>query len=200
MDILAVLVGLTLLLVIATWSSVRSYFARGRLAGMEEATREIVKGIRAHYEVAGEPPPDHLVRAIEAIGASARGGYEPKDILRYHARLLSFGDAVGAACWRKGYQSCRQKMLPREDRIRIDLAASDLAHLAALADLGFRRMMPNDRGVETLRFGGDQQAFEVARAIERLELSLPVAHRPPGHAAARQAMIRHWWPLERKRA
>src|ERR1700758_1241023 len=135
MDILAVLVGLTLLLVIATWSSVRCYFARGRLAGMQEATREIVKGIRTHYEVAGEPPPDHVTKAIEAVGASARGGSDPQDIQRYHARLFSFGDAVGAACWRKGYQGCRQKMLPREDRIRIDLAASDLAHLAALADL-----------------------------------------------------------------
>jgi hypothetical protein len=200
MDILAVLVGLTLLLVIATWSSVRSYFARGRLAGMEEATREIVKGIRAHYEVAGEPPPDHVTKAMGAVGASARSGSDPQDIQRYHARLFSFGNAVGAACWRKGYQSCRQKMLPREDRIRIDLTASDLAHLAALADLGFRRMMPNDRCVETLRFGDEHQAWEVARAIERLELSLPVAHRPSSHAAMRQAMIRNWWPLERKRA
>jgi hypothetical protein len=200
MDILAVLVGLTLLLVIATWSSVRAYFARGRLAGMEEATREIIKGIRAHYELAGEPRPDHVTGAIEAVAASARGGSDEQDIRRYHARLFSFGDAVGAACWRKGYQSCRQKMLPREDRIRIDLPVADLVRLAALADLGFRRMMPNDRGVETPRFGGEHQAIEVARAIERLELSLPVADRPPSHAAMRQAMIRNWWPLERKRA
>src|ERR1700740_201103 len=89
MDILAVLVGLTLLLVIATWSSVRSYFARGRLAGMQEAMREILKGIRAHYEVVGEPPPDHVARAIEAVAASARGGSDEQDIRRYHARLFS---------------------------------------------------------------------------------------------------------------
>jgi len=87
MDILAVLVGLTLLLVIATWSSVRSYFARGRLAGMQEAAREIIKGIRSHYEVPGEPPPDHVMGAIEAVGASARGAFNEKDILRYHAKL-----------------------------------------------------------------------------------------------------------------
>ena len=79
-----------------------------------EATREIIKGIRSHYEVPGEPPPDHVNRAIEAVGASARGAFSEKDILRYHAKLRSFGDAVGAACWRKGYRRCRQKMLPRQ--------------------------------------------------------------------------------------
>ena len=91
-------------------------------------------------------------------------------------------------------------MLPREDRIRIELPITDLVHLAALADLGFKRMMPNDRGVETLRFGDKQQACDAARSIERLELSIPEAHRPAGHSASRQVMIRHWWPLERKRA
>ena len=200
MDILAVLVGLTLLLVIATWSSVRSYFARGRIAGMEEAAREIIKGIRSHYEVAGEPLPDHVTKAIEAVRASARAGFSEKAILRCHERLRSFGDAVGAACWRKGYRSCRQKMLPREDKIRLDLPVADLAHLAALAHLGFSRMMPNDRGIEMPRFGDEQQAWDVARAIERLELSIPETVRPAGHSALRQAMIRRWWPLERKRA
>ena len=200
MDILAVLVGLTLLLVIATWSSVRSYFARGRIAGMEEAAREIIKGIRSHYEVSGEPLPDHVLKAIEAVRASARGGFNEKAILRCHERLRSFGDAVGAACWRKGYRSCRLKMLPREDKIRLDLPVTDLAHLAALAHLGFGRMMPNDRGVATARFGDEQQAWDVARVIERLELSIPEPVRPSGHSAMRQAMIRHWWPLERKRA
>ena len=145
MDILAVLVGLTLLLVIATWSSVRSYFARGWLAGMDEATREIIKGIRAHYMVAGELPLDRLTKAIEAVGASARRTSDEQSIRRYHIRLWTLSDALGAACWRKGYQSCRQKMLPREDRIRIELPITDLVHLAALADLGFKRMTPQHR-------------------------------------------------------
>jgi hypothetical protein len=61
-------------------------------------------------------------------------------------------------------------------------------------------MMPNDRGIEMVRFGGEDQAIAVARAVERLELAMPAEHRPAGHAAARQKMIRHWWPLERKRA
>jgi len=50
------------------------------------------------------------------------------------------------------------------------------------------------------RFGDEQQAWDVARAIERLELSIPETLRPAGHSAMRQAMIRRWWPLERKRA
>jgi hypothetical protein len=61
-------------------------------------------------------------------------------------------------------------------------------------------MMPNDRGIETLRFNGERHALSVARALERLEQAIPQAYRPSGHAATRQAMIRHWWPLERKSA
>jgi hypothetical protein len=37
-------------------------------------------------------------------------------------------------------------------------------------------------------------------AVERLELAIPEAQRPFDHAANRQALIRHWWPLERKSA
>ena len=43
MDILAVILLLLILLFAATWSSARSYFLKGRLAGMEEATREIIR-------------------------------------------------------------------------------------------------------------------------------------------------------------
>jgi hypothetical protein len=104
------------------------------------------------------------------------------------AILWALGDALGAACWRKGYQICQQKMLPREDRIRVELPIADLLHLAALADLGFKRMMLNDRGIETLRFGDEEQAWDGARSIERLELSIPDTHRPAGHSTSRQAM------------
>jgi hypothetical protein len=39
---------------------------------MEEAARVIIRGIRPHYEVAGEPVADCLTKAIEAVGISAR--------------------------------------------------------------------------------------------------------------------------------
>jgi len=55
-----------------------------------------------------------------------------------------------------------------------DLAAISLR----LADLGFRKMMPNDRGIETRRFEGETHAIEVTRAVERLELAIPPKMRP----------------------
>jgi hypothetical protein len=198
MEILAVIIVLLLLLFAAAWSSARSYFAKGRLAGMEEAMIEIIRGIRSHYEVAGQAAPDQVARAIAAINKFAHGRSCEKDILRYHARLWTFGDAVGSACWRRGFETSRREMSPQRGRIRLDVPLLDLVHLAALADLGFRKMMPNDRGIETRRFDGEAHALEVTRAVERLEHAIPPAMRPSGHASTRQALIRHWWPLERK--
>ena len=103
MVILAVLIVLLTILLASTWSSARSYFARGRLKGMEEATLEIIRGIDSHYQTAGQAPPDHVTRAIEAVRSFARGASCEKSIDRAHARLWIFGDAVGAACWRRGY-------------------------------------------------------------------------------------------------
>jgi hypothetical protein len=199
MDILAVVAVLLILFFAASFSSARSYFARGRLAGMEEATGEIIRGIRAHYESAGQTP-EAVDKALEAITSFVHGPSAQKDIPRYHARLWTFGDATGSACWRKGFESCRQEMSPHPDRIRIDLRTEDLLHLASLAHLGFKKMMPNDRGIEMLRFASEGQAVAVARAIERLEYAIPASQRPSAHASTRQAMIAHWWPPERKRA
>jgi hypothetical protein len=50
------------------------------------------------------------------------------------------------------------------------------------------------------RFSDEQQALEVTFAVERLEWAIPEQHRPSEHSANRQALIRHWWPSERKRA
>jgi len=198
MDILAVIVVLLLLLFLASWSSVRSYFAKGRLAGMEEATREVIRGIRSHFEVAGQDPPDHVAKAVEAISSFARSRSCEKSIHRYQTLLWTFGDAVGAACWRKGYETCQRKMSPRADRIRLELPMADLQEIAALAHLGFKKMMPNDRGIELARFGSEEHALAVTRAVERLEQAIPREHRPSGHSVARQVLIQHWW--ERKRA
>jgi len=62
MGILAVIVVLLVLLLASTWSTAKSYFAKGRLAGMEEATLEIIRGVCSHYESAGRPPPIMLRR------------------------------------------------------------------------------------------------------------------------------------------
>ncbi len=200
MVILAVIILLLILLLASTWSSARSYFAKGRLAGMEEATLEIIRGIRSHYESAGQAPPEYVTKALEAVKSFARGASCEKSIYGYQARLWIFGDAVGAACWRRGYDACKLLMTPREDKIRVELSMSELLHLTSLAHLGFKKMMPNDRGIEMHRFDGEERALEGTRAVERLERAIPEKHRPSGHSANRQALIRHWWPLERKSA
>jgi hypothetical protein len=197
MFILAVLFVLLTILMAATWSSARSYFAKGRLAGMEEATIEIILGINSHYESIGQPAPDHVRKAVEAVKSFARGACYEKSIHRYHARLWIFGDAVGATCWRKGYDACKTRMRPGKDRIRIDLSASELLHLVSLAHLGFKKMMPNDRGIEMHRFGNEDDARDGTRAIERLELALPVKYipfdDPLAQSVNRQALIQNWW-------
>lgn len=200
MVILAVIIVLLILLLASAWSSARSYFAKGRLAGMEEATLEVIRGISSHYESAGQAPPDYVTKAIEAVKSSARGACYEKSILRYHARLWIFGDAVGAACWRGGYDTCKLQMTPADDKIRVALSIGELLHLASLAHLGFKKMMPNDRGIEMHRFGGEEHALEGTHAVERLELAIPQEHRPFDHSANRQALILNWWPLERKSA
>lgn len=201
MGILVVLVVLLVLLLASTWSSAKSYFAKGRLSGMEEATLEIIRGVCSHYEQAGQATPDYVTKAVEAVTTFARRATYEKSIYRYQARLWIFGDAIGAACWRKGYDTCKAQMTPpRDDKIHVALSMNDLLHLTAMAHLGFKKMMPNDRGIEMHRFGDEQQALEVTFAVERLERAIPELNRPCEHSANRQALIRHWWPSERKRA
>src|ERR1700676_648056 len=200
MVILAVIIVLLILLLASTWSSARSYFAKGRLAGMEEATLEIIRGINSHYESAGQAPPDNVTKAVEAVRSFARRASHEKSIHRYQARLWIFGDAVGAACWRKGYDTCKLQMTPSDDKIRVALSVGELLQLTSLAHLGFKKMMPNDRGIEMRRFSGEEHAREGAYAVERVEQAIREKHRPSQHSANRQALIRHWWPAARKTA
>ena len=200
MGILAVLVVLLVLLLASTWSSAKSYFAKGRLSGMEEATLEIIRGVCSHYEQAGQATPDYVTKAVEAVTTFARRATYEKSIYRYQARLWIFGDAIGAACWRKGYDTCKVQMTPRDDKIHVALSMNELLHLTAMAHLGFKKMMPNDRGIEMHRFDGEEHALEGTRAVARLEWAIPEKHRPSQHSASRQALIRHWWSAERKTA
>ena len=137
MGILAVIVVLLVLLLASTWSSAKSYFAKGRLAGMEEATLEIIRGVCSHYESSGQATPDYVAKAVEAVRTFARGATYEKSIYRYQARLWIFGDAIGAACWRKGYDTCRLQMTPREDKIIVALSMNELLHLTAAAVSAF---------------------------------------------------------------
>jgi hypothetical protein len=63
-DMLILLGGLVLLLCFAAFSSARSYFQNGRHSGMEEAIRELVRGISLHYGAQGQPP-DAVAAALK---------------------------------------------------------------------------------------------------------------------------------------
>jgi hypothetical protein len=89
-------------------------------------------------------------------------------------------------------------MIVRDDRIRVDLSLDELLHLTSLAHLGFRKMMPNDRGIEMQRFAGEEQARQVTRVLEKLEWAVPEPQRPVERTANRRGLIGHWWPPERK--
>jgi len=72
------------------------------------------------------------VKAVEAVRTFARGATYEKSIYRYQARLWIFGDAIGAACWRKGYDTCKLQMTPRQDKIIVALSMNELLHLTSL--------------------------------------------------------------------
>src|SRR5258708_14758750 len=96
MGILAVLVVLLVLLLASTWSSAKSYFAKGRLSGMEEATLEIIRGVCSHYEQAGQATPDYVTKAVEAVTTFARRATYEKSIYRYQAPPWIFVRALRA--------------------------------------------------------------------------------------------------------
>jgi hypothetical protein len=197
MDILAIIILLLMMLLASTWSFARSYFQKGRMAGIEEATLEIRRGIRSHYERAGEMAVRSVEQTLAEAQASARRASGRGSIHRHQARLWMFGDALGAACWRRGYDDCRRRLAPAEDQIRVDLSISELLQLTMLAHVGFRKMMPNDGEVGAHRFLGEEQALAMSCAIERLEQAIPDQVQPLEHANLRRALIRNWWPQRR---
>ena len=199
MEILAVLTFLLLLLAISLGSLMRSCFVRGRHRGMQEAAAEIIRGVNSHFEVEGQLP----AAVSKALGKlkNSVGHVSPRRQLDVrHAQLWIFGDALGSACWNKGYRSGRRSMAPRDGKIHVELSTDELLQLTWLAHLGFQHMMPNYRGFETHRFSGEDDARNGAKAIERLEVSIPPSHGPVDPVAlsnGRLALIENWWS-ERK--
>jgi hypothetical protein len=189
------LVGLTT----ACWSCARSYFDRGRLRGMEEATREIVRGISRHYELEGRDVPDAVAKALLAINtiSRTRSIKAAGSIERYHLQLSILGDAIGDSCWIKGHAAGVRRKAPVEGKIRLDLSLTELLQLSWLAHLGFQHMMPNYRGFEVHRFSGEEDALEGAKAIGKIEGAIPLKARPFADLTVqfkgRHKMICDWW-------
>jgi hypothetical protein len=191
--------GLLVALVLACWSCARSYFDRGRHRGMEEATREIVRGISLHYELEGRVVPEGVAKAMKAInGVSgkrfkvAAGSTDP-----HHVQLSILGDVIGEACWLKGHAAGIRRKAPTEGKTRVDLSLNELLQLSWLAHLGFQHMMPNYRGFEIHRFSGEEDAQEGAKAVNKIESAIPAKERPFADLSvqfkSRQKLIRDWW-------
>jgi hypothetical protein len=198
-DILLVLGGLEVALIVACWSCAKSYFEKGRLRGVEEATREISRGISSHYELEGQVIPERIAKATKALKAVAakprkkgNGSTDP-----YHAQLWIVGDAIGEACWLKGHAAGIRRKAPAEGKIRVDLSLTELLQLGWLAHLGFQHMMPNYRGFEIHRFSGEEDALDGAKAVGKIESVIPAKQRPFTDLSAqinsRQKLISDWW-------
>ena len=203
MDLLIVVGALFTLLVGVGWSCARSYYEKGRLRGMQDAAREIIRGVSSHCDLEGSSVPDSVTKAVAALKTISRRNMIPTTNDPYEARFWVFGDAIGDACWRKGHASGLKKREPAVVNLRIDLSANDLLHLSWLAHLGFQHMMPNFRGFELHRFSGADEAEEGSKAIGRLEAVIPTAQRPfddlTTQLNSRQKLIRGWWDVVPKR-
>jgi hypothetical protein len=194
-EILIVIALLWLLLAISSASLMRSYFVRGRHRGMQEAAAEIIRGVNSHFEVAGQLPAG-VSKALDKLKSPALHVSHRRQLDRGHAQLWVFGDALGSACWSKGNRLGKLSMAPREGKIHVEFSPDELQQLTWLAHLGFQNMMPNYRGFESHRFSGEDDARNAARAVERLEVSVPVTLRPVDPIAlsnGRLALIEKWW-------
>jgi hypothetical protein len=194
--------GLIVALMAAAWSSARSYFESGRRRGMEEAIREMARGVSSHCQLDGgalPPAVEKAMAAVRATPARRRGGSKAKATDPSHAQLWILGDAIGEACWLRGHGAGVRRKAPAEGRIRVDLSVGELLQLGWLAHLGFQHMMPNYRSFESYRFSGEDDAQDAARAISRIEVAIPAKARPMADPSAnyksRLALIGDWWQV-----
>jgi hypothetical protein len=199
-DILLVLGGLVAILIGVSLSCARSYFETGRLRGMEEATREVGRGVSSHCELDGGVVPvavQKAMAAVKAVSQKRRRLSGAKTTDPYHAQLWILGDAIGEACWMKGHASGLRRKAPAEGKIRIDLSINELLQLSWLAHLGFQHMMPNYRGFEIYRFSSEEDAREGALAVGKIEGVIPAKDRPVADLTVqfknRQKLIGDWW-------
>ena len=200
MEVLVVLGGLLALLLVLAMSSARSYFEKGRREGMEEAIREMARGMTSHCQLEGGGLPvavEKAISALKAVSVSDRRRSTKRWREAYHGQLWILGDAIGEACWLKGHGAGVRRKAPATGQIRVDLSVNELLQLGWLAHFGFQHMMPNYRSFEIYRFGGEEDAQEGARAIGKIEAVIPAKARPLADLTvtykARQKLILDWW-------
>jgi hypothetical protein len=167
---------------------------------MEEAMREMIRGLSSHCELEGEAAPADVKKAIidfNVLSSRPLPASRDKSTDPVHAQLWRLGSAIGEACWVKGHAAGVRRKAPDEGKIRVDLSVNELLQLGWLAHLGFQHMMPNYRGFEIYRFHSEEDAHEGARAVSRIEAAVPAKHRPIADLtvqyASRQQLISEWW-------
>jgi hypothetical protein len=192
-----VVIGLFMGLAWSTLSMSRSFFEKGRIRGIRECVRELRRGTIAQLDFEDQKLPDDLRKALSALEALLdRAPLKTKsETDPIHAQLWTLGRTLAEACWLKGHAAGVRRKTPAEGKIRVDLSAIELLQLGGLANLGFQHMMPNTRLFELRRFTGRDDAVEAARALNRLEASIPKQHRPDllRHAEDRMQLIDDWW-------
>jgi hypothetical protein len=201
-DIFLVLCGLLVALAVAGLSCARSYFEKGRLRGVEEATREILRGMSLHYELEeGRTVPENVVKALKAVSVASHKQRKRRSSTPdpYDASLSSLGFAVGEACWLKGHRAGVRRKAPADGKVRLDLSLDELQQLSWLAHHGFQHMMPNYRSFEIFRFSDAEEAEAGAKAVSKIECAIPAKNRPFADLTVqykkRQKMICDWWPV-----
>ena len=164
---------------------------------MEEATRELTRGISSHYELDGQVAPERVATALKAFNAASGKRWKKGSTDPFHVQLWIVGDAIGEACWVKGHGAGMRRKAPAEGKIRADFSLNELLQLGWLAHLGFQHMMPNYRGFEIHRFSGAEDAWEGAKAVARIEAVIPAKERPFADLSvqvkSRQKLICDWW-------
>ncbi len=196
-DLVGVLVGAFAVLIWAVWSSAKSYREVGRLSGIEEAVREIQKGIQSHIELENAKLPRDVQVALDQLQLLLK--QHPKrpsssaDPL--HAQLWVLAAALGEASWLKGHAAGMRRKAPAEGKLRLDLSLIELLQLGGLANLGFQHMMPNARLFEFRRFKDEADALDATRAVSKIECAIPKQHRPDllVQAESRERLIKDWW-------
>src|SRR5260221_13627736 len=200
-EILWALAGLNAVLLYLSYSCTKAFNEKGRRRGMEEATRELSRGITSHCELEGKAVPERVAIALKRLKEASSKPWKSGTGLTepYHAQLWVLGDAMGEACWIKGHAAGVRRKTPAAGKVRVDFSPSELLQLSWLAHLGFQHMMPNYRGFEIHRFSGFDDAQEGASAVGKIESAIPAKERPfpdlSSQVKSRQKLIADWWQV-----
>lgn len=182
----------------------RSFFEKGRTRGIQDCIREMRRGTAIILECDEANLPQDIRNIASALETLlARPPVKAKSAAdSINVQLSTLGKMLGEACWLKGHSAGIRRRSPAEGKVRVDLSAIDLLQLGALANLGFKHMMPNARLFDLQRFTGSDDADEAAQAVSRLEAAIPKEHRPDllRRAADRMKLINDWWTPVSERA